>query len=82
MRGVSQLYVIGGDGTQRGAHAIYMEARRRGLKLAVAGIPKTIDNDVSIIDKSFGFDTSVEAAQRAISAAHTEAVRTGITHIL
>ena len=70
-----QLYVIGGDGTHRGAHAIYEMCRQRGLKVAVAGIPKTIDNDVSIIDRSFGFDTAVEAAQRAISAAHVEAVR-------
>ncbi|GJX29997.1 PAZ domain-containing protein [Tanacetum coccineum] len=49
------------------------EVRRRGLKPVVAGIPKTIDNDISVIDKSFGFDTVVEEAQRAINAAHVEA---------
>jgi 6-phosphofructokinase 1 len=49
------------------------EIRRRGLKVAVAGIPKTIDNDIPVIDKSFGFDTAVEEAQRAINAAHVEA---------
>ena len=75
-RGINHVYVIGGDGTQRGANAIYLEARARGLKLVVAGIPKTIDNDVAIIDRSFGFDTAVEEAQRAIAAAHVEAEST------
>ncbi|CAD6337671.1 unnamed protein product [Miscanthus lutarioriparius] len=73
-RGINQVYVIGGDGTQRGAGVIFEEVRRRGLKVSVAGIPKTIDNDIPVIDKSFGFDTAVEEAQRAINAAHVEAV--------
>ncbi|KAM3332278.1 hypothetical protein ACQJBY_027841 [Aegilops geniculata] len=68
-----QVYIIGGDGTQKGAYEIFKEIRRRGLKVAVAGIPKTIDNDIAVIDKSFGFDTAVEEAQRAIDAAHVEA---------
>ncbi|KNA26065.1 hypothetical protein SOVF_000610 [Spinacia oleracea] len=72
-RGINQVYIIGGDGTQKGASVIYQEVRKRGLKVAVVGIPKTIDNDIPIIDKSFGFDTAVEEAQRAINAAHTEA---------
>ncbi|GAB4838963.1 ATP-dependent 6-phosphofructokinase 7 [Ancistrocladus abbreviatus] len=72
-RGINQVYIIGGDGTQKGASLIYEEVRRRGLKVVVAGIPKTIDNDIPIIDKSFGFDTAVEEAQRAINAAHVEA---------
>ncbi|KAF3446715.1 hypothetical protein FNV43_RR11895 [Rhamnella rubrinervis] len=72
-RGINQVYIIGGDGTQKGASVIYEEIRRRGLKVAVAGIPKTIDNDIPVIDKSFGFDTAVEEAQRAINAAHVEA---------
>ncbi|KAJ4870100.1 ATP-dependent 6-phosphofructokinase 3 [Raphanus sativus] len=72
-RGINQVYIIGGDGTQRGASAIFEEVRRRGLKVAVVGIPKTIDNDIPVIDKSFGFDTAVEEAQRAINAAHVEA---------
>ncbi|KAK1370107.1 ATP-dependent 6-phosphofructokinase 3 [Heracleum sosnowskyi] len=75
-RGINQVYIIGGDGTQRGAALIYEEIRRRGLKVAVAGIPKTIDNDIPVIDKSFGFDTAVEEAQRAINAAHVEAEST------
>ncbi|MED6146911.1 ATP-dependent 6-phosphofructokinase 3 [Stylosanthes scabra] len=72
-RGINQVYIIGGDGTQRGASRIFEEVRRRGLKVAVVGIPKTIDNDIPVIDKSFGFDTAVEEAQRAINAAHVEA---------
>lgn len=72
-RGINQVYIIGGDGTQKGAAAIYKEVEKRGIKVAVAGIPKTIDNDIAVIDKSFGFDTAVEEAQRAINAAHVEA---------
>ncbi|GAA0175534.1 hypothetical protein LIER_28688 [Lithospermum erythrorhizon] len=72
-RGINQVYIIGGDGTQKGAASIYEEIRRRGLKVVVAGIPKTIDNDIPVIDRSFGFDTAVEEAQRAINAAHVEA---------
>ncbi|XP_022897562.1 ATP-dependent 6-phosphofructokinase 6-like [Olea europaea var. sylvestris] len=72
-RGINQVYILGGDGTQKGAAVIFEEIRRRGLKVAVAGIPKTIDNDIPVIDKSFGFDTAVEEAQRAINAAHVEA---------
>ncbi|KAK0595485.1 hypothetical protein LWI29_007148 [Acer saccharum] len=71
-RGINQVYIIGGDGTQKGASVIFEEIRRRGLKVAVARIPKTIDNDIPVIDKSFGFDTAVEEAQRAINAAHVE----------
>ncbi|OAY84413.1 ATP-dependent 6-phosphofructokinase 3-like [Ananas comosus] len=72
-RGINQVYIIGGDGTQKGASVIFEEIQRRGLKVAVVGIPKTIDNDIAVIDKSFGFDTAVEEAQRAINAAHVEA---------
>ncbi|KAG8380038.1 hypothetical protein BUALT_Bualt07G0152000 [Buddleja alternifolia] len=72
-RGINHVYIIGGDGTQKGASVIFEEIRRRGLKVSVAGIPKTVDNDIPVIDKSFGFDTSVEEAQRAINAAHVEA---------
>ncbi|THF99924.1 hypothetical protein TEA_002452 [Camellia sinensis var. sinensis] len=54
-------------------HNTKIEIKRRGLKVAVAGIPKTIDNDIPVIDKSFGFDAGVEETQRAINAAHVEA---------
>lgn len=63
---INQLYVIGGDGTHRGANKISEECFARRLNIAVVGIPKTIDNDVDLIDRSFGFQTSVEAAQASI----------------
>lgn len=70
---INQLYVIGGDGTHRGALAISQEVISRHLNISVAGIPKTIDNDVDLIDRSFGFQTAVEAALFAIASAKTEA---------
>src|ERR1700759_2481559 len=78
--GLRLLFAIGGDGTLRGAHSIVEEVRRRGLKIAVVGVPKTIDNDISFIDMSFGFDTAVEAARQATRAAYVEALchRSGI----
>lgn len=70
---INQLYVIGGDGTHRAANIIAETCFERHKNIAVVGIPKTIDNDVDIIDRSFGFTTSVEAAQAAIISAKTEA---------
>lgn len=70
---INQLYIIGGDGTHRGANVLAEECIHRKLNIAVAGIPKTIDNDVDLIDRSFGFTTSVEAAQAAIMSAKIEA---------
>ncbi|KAF5943502.1 hypothetical protein HYC85_017579 [Camellia sinensis] len=72
-RGFNQIYIIGGDGTMRGAVKIFDEIHRRKLNVGVVGIPKTVDNDIGIIDKSFGFQTAVEMAQQAINAAHVEA---------
>jgi 6-phosphofructokinase 1 len=71
--GVNILYTIGGDGTQRGAMAIIKEIQRRGLDIAVVGIPKTIDNDLLHMDKSFGMETAFSKACDAIYSAHTEA---------
>lgn len=70
---ITQLYIIGGDGTHRAANALCQECLIRGLNIAIAGIPKTIDNDVDLIDRSFGFQTSVEEALVAIKAAKVEA---------
>ncbi len=67
------LFAIGGDGTLRGAQAIAGEITRRGLKISVIGIPKTIDNDISFIQQTFGFDTAGSEARRASNAAHCEA---------
>lgn len=72
-RSINQLYIIGGDGTHRAANIIDEECARRRLNIAIVGIPKTIENDVDLIDRSFGFTTSVEAAQAAILSAKTEA---------
>jgi 6-phosphofructokinase 1 len=71
--GVSVLIVIGGDGTLRGAQEIADEADRRGVTLAVVGVPKTIDNDIPYIDHSFGFQTAFARATDSIKAADTEA---------
>ncbi len=78
--GVRILFAIGGDGTLRGARAIADEARRRGLALAVVGVPKTIDNDVAFVQKTFGFETAIAEARRATHAASREAqsARNGI----
>jgi 6-phosphofructokinase 1 len=70
---VDMLFCIGGDGTQRGGNALFAEAHKRGHRLAVVGIPKTIDNDVRYVSRTFGFGTAVDEAVRVINSAHTEA---------
>ncbi|MCF8145356.1 MAG: ATP-dependent 6-phosphofructokinase [Deltaproteobacteria bacterium] len=74
------LFTIGGDGTLRGGEAISEEIYRRGLKISVIGIPKTIDNDISYVEKSFGFETAVAETRTSIYSAHVEAegARNGI----
>ncbi len=71
--GLNILFTIGGDGTQKGALAISKEVRSRGLNCVVVGIPKTIDNDLSFVERTFGFATAVSKACESISSAHTEA---------
>ena len=80
-RKVNILFVVGGDGTQRGGAEIFQEASRRGHALAVVGIPKTIDNDVPFVSRTFGYLTAIEEAVKAITCAHTEAhsVHNGIS---
>lgn len=73
MMNINILFCIGGDGTLRGANAIYEEITKRNLKIAVAGIPKTIDNDIDYISKSFGFETAFSIAHDIIRDAHNEA---------
>lgn len=70
---INVLFCIGGDGTLRGAHAIHKEIEKRKLKISVAGIPKTIDNDIDLIQKSFGFETAFSIANDIIRNAHNEA---------
>ena len=71
---VNALFLIGGDGTMRAAIRIYEEVKKRGLRISIIGIPKTIDNDINFISPSFGFETAVDKAAEAIQCAHTEAV--------
>ena len=72
-RGVSVLFTVGGDGTQRGAHNIVTEIQRRKLPISVIGIPKTIDDDVQYVNRSFGYFTAIEKAKDVIDSAHVEA---------
>lgn len=67
------MYIIGGDGTHRGIDALMKRATERKLIISFVGIPKTIDNDIPIIDYSFGFGTACSVAERMIAAAYTEA---------
>jgi 6-phosphofructokinase 1 len=77
---VNMLFVVGGDGSLRGANEIAQEIRRRGQQKSVIGIPKTIDNDIMYLDKSFGFETAFAEAVKAVQCAHVEALgsRNGI----
>ncbi len=72
--GINILFCIGGDGTLRGAHTIALEAKKRNQPISVVCIPKTIDNDIPFIYKTFGFDTAVGVIRQAIDGAHVEAV--------
>jgi 6-phosphofructokinase 1 len=71
--GIDILFTIGGDGTLRAAHEIAEETLKRGMKRSVIGIPKTIDNDIGHVAKSFGFETAFTSAMQAIRSAHVEA---------
>lgn len=71
--GVRFLLVIGGDGSMRAAHAVYEEAARRRAPISIVGVPKSIDNDVPLVDKTFGYETAFSIAVESIRAAHTEA---------
>ncbi|MCQ2055281.1 MAG: ATP-dependent 6-phosphofructokinase [Fibrobacter sp.] len=70
---INVLFCIGGDGTLRGAHAIAEEIKKRHQPISVIGIPKTIDNDLNLIDRTFGFETAVLSATDVITSAHNEA---------
>ena len=68
--GVGLLFMVGGDGTLMASKAIGDEVLARGLKISVVGIPKTIDNDIFLVSRSFGFDSAVDVATLAIKGAH------------
>ncbi|MGO9410938.1 MAG: ATP-dependent 6-phosphofructokinase [Spirochaetia bacterium] len=71
---ISLLFTIGGDGTLRGAWEIYREVKKRGLSVSVIGIPKTVDNDIAFVERTFGLETAFSVAAESIRSAHTEAL--------
>ena len=73
-KGINLLFAIGGDGTLRGAGAVYQEIKKRGLRVCVVGIPKTIDNDIAFVERTFGLETAFSVAAESIRSAHTEAI--------
>ena len=79
-RDVHILFTIGGDGTQRGGNELFQQSRQHGHALSVVGLPKTIDNDVAFVARTFGYLTAVEEAVKVLDCAHTEArsVRNGL----
>ncbi len=72
-REINILFVIGGDGTQRGGNELFKEAKKRNYRLSVVGVPKTIDNDVPFVSQTFGYLTAIEEASIVLDRAHTEA---------
>jgi 6-phosphofructokinase 1 len=70
---VNILFTIGGDGTLKGASGIAEEILRRGLEISIVGIPKTIDNDLQFVGRTFGFETAVYKTMDIITSAHVEA---------
>ena len=70
--GIDILFVVGGDGSMKGADLLTVEIKRRKLNISIVGIPKTIDNDIQYLDKSFGFETAFAEAVKAVRAGHTE----------
>jgi 6-phosphofructokinase 1 len=70
---INVLFTIGGDGTLKGASEIAKVIKNRGLEISVVGVPKTVDNDLQFIGKTFGFETAVYQSTPVITAAHAEA---------
>lgn len=67
--GLNMVFVVGGNGGNAAANAIQLECEAQGVVCSVVGVPKSIDNDILLVDRCFGFDTAVEEAQRALMAA-------------
>jgi len=70
---INLLFCIGGDGSLRAARDLAIECRKRRLAISIVGIPKTIDNDLNFVGRSFGFETAVTATSPVIESAHMEA---------
>lgn len=62
--------LVGGNAA---ANAIHEECRAQGVKCCVVGVPKSIDNDILLIDRCFGFETAVAEAKKALLAGKVEA---------
>ena len=71
-RGIDVLLCVGGDGTQKGSHALAEEIARRQLPIAVVGVPKTIDNDIQYVRQTFGYFSAIESARAILDGAHCE----------
>lgn len=71
-RGIHLLLCVGGDGTQKGAHALAEEIARRNLSISIVGVPKTIDNDVQFVSQTFGYFSAIESARAILDGAHCE----------
>ncbi len=71
---VGILFMVGGDGTLMASKKIAEKIEKRDLKISIVGIPKTIDNDIHLVSRSFGFDSAVDVATLAIKGAHNEAI--------
>ena len=74
MLGIDMVFVVGGNGGNAGANAIQEMCNEHEVNCCVIGVPKSIDNDILLIDRCFGFDTAVEESQRALLAAKVGAV--------
>jgi 6-phosphofructokinase 1 len=74
MWGLDMVFVVGGNGGNAGANQIDILCKKNQVNCAIIGIPKSIDNDILMVDRCFGFDTAVEEAQRALQAAKVEAL--------
>ncbi len=71
-RQIDILLCVGGDGTQKGSHALAEEIARRKLPISVVGVPKTIDNDIRYVRQTFGYFTAIESARAILDGAHCE----------
>lgn len=72
LMGLDMLFVVGGNGGNAGASALQTMCAAKGVICSIIGIPKSIDNDILLIDKCFGFDTAVDTAQEALLSAKVE----------
>ncbi|CAL5226255.1 g9100 [Coccomyxa viridis] len=71
-RRIDMVFVVGGNGGNAGANAIYRECFAINVICSVIALPKSIDNDLLLVERCFGFDTAVEQSQHALMAAKVE----------